>query len=84
MARKNKAVAEEIKEEINTEPVNESADTIPCVKAETKEEPKPEKADPLEERVKALEVIVKNFAERIAKLEKNAPKRLTSADFCGM
>ena len=53
---------------------------------EIKEEPvtKPEAENALEERVKCLETIVKNYAERIAKLEANAPKRLTSADFVGM
>jgi hypothetical protein len=45
---------------------------------------KPESENALEERVKCLETIVKNYAERIAKLEANAPKRLTSADFVGM
>lgn len=45
---------------------------------------KPEAENALEERVKILETIVENFAKRIAKLEANAPKRLTSADFVGM
>lgn len=45
---------------------------------------KHEAENELEERVKCLETIIKNFAERIAKLEANAPKRLTSADFVGM
>lgn len=56
------------------------------INEELKEEPvtKPEAETALEERVKCLETIVKNFAERISKLEANAPKRLTSADFCGM
>lgn len=56
------------------------------ISEEIKEESvtKPEAENALEERVKCLETIVKNFAERIAKLEANAPKRLTSADFVGM
>ena len=56
------------------------------ISEELKEEPvtKPEAEAALEERVKCLETIVKNYAERIAKLEANAPKRLTSADFVGM
>ena len=52
------------------------------IKEESVENPEAEIA--LEERVKCLETIVANFAERIAKLEANAPKRLTSADFVGM
>ena len=56
------------------------------ISEEIKEESveKTEAENALEERVKCLETIVKNFAERIAKLEANAPKRLTSADFVGM
>ena len=40
--------------------------------------------DELVERISRLESIVREQGDRIAKLEKNAPKRLTSADFCGM
>ena len=56
------------------------------ISEELKEETiaKPEAETALEERVKSLETIVKNYAGRIAKLEANAPKRLTSADFVGM
>jgi hypothetical protein len=40
--------------------------------------------DELVERISRLESIVREQGDKIAKLEKNAPKRLTSADFCGM
>ena len=69
MARKSsKTIAEELKEE----PVAEA----PASNGNAYDE--------LLERVSRLESIVREQGETIAKLEKNAPKRLTSADFCGM
>jgi hypothetical protein len=82
MARKTKAqnAAEETKEE--AVPVETPVETL---KEEAVAEPAemPEE-DPTIRRIAALETIVENLAKRITKLEANAPKRLTSADFCGM
>jgi len=80
MARKSKAqteAAEELKvEEAMPETIHVS---------EPKEEHKEgNRTDELEAIVKELSSLVNELKERIAVLEKNAPKRLTSADFCGM
>ena len=83
MAKKTKqTAAEETKEEAVAVPVETPVET-------PKEEAVPEPAempeeDPTIKRIAALETIVENLAKRITKLEANAPKRLTSADFCGM
>lgn len=69
MARKTKTIAEELKEE-------SVAVESPAGKGNA--------YDDLVERISRLESIVREQGDRIAKLEKNAPKRLTSADFCGM
>lgn len=84
MAKRTKAqnAAEETKEDAVAVPVETPVET-------PKEDAVPEPAempeeDPTIKRIAALETIVENLAKRIAKLEANAPKRLTSADFCGM
>lgn len=69
MARKARTIAEELKEE----PV---AVESPAGNGNAYDE--------LVERISRLESIVREQGDRIAKLEKNAPRRLTSADFCGM
>ena len=68
MARKAKTIAEELKEESVAEAHASNGNAY----------------DELAERISRLESIVREHGDRIAKLEKNAPKRLTSADFCGM
>ncbi len=70
MARKNsKTISEELKEEsVAVESATGNGNAY----------------DELVERISRLESIVREQGDRIAKLEKNAPKRLTSADFCGM
>lgn len=70
MARKNsKTISEELKEEsVAVEAPTGNGNAY----------------DELVERISRLESIVREQGDRIAKLEKNAPKRLTSADFCGM
>ena len=69
MARKAKTIAEELKEE-------SVAVEAPAGNGNAYDE--------LVERISRLESIVREQGDTIAKLEKNAPKRLTSADFCGM
>ena len=69
MARKAKTIAEELKEE-------SVAVESPAGNGNAYDE--------LVERISRLESIVREQGDTIAKLEKNAPKRLTSADFCGM
>jgi hypothetical protein len=69
MARKAKTIAEELKEE-------SVAAESPAGNSNAYDE--------LVERISRLESIVREQGDKIAKLEKNAPKRLTSADFCGM
>lgn len=70
MARKNsKTISEELKEE-------SVAVESPAGNGNAYDE--------LVERISRLESIVREQGDKIAKLEKNAPKRLTSADFCGM
>lgn len=80
MAKKTKAqnAAEEKKEEAVAVPVETPKEEAVPEPAEMPEE------DPTIKRIAALETIVENLAKRITKLEANAPKRLTSADFCGM
>lgn len=69
MARKAKTIVEELKEEsVAVETTAGNGNAY----------------DDLVERISRLESIVREQGDRIAKLEKNAPKRLTSADFCGM
>lgn len=68
MARKTKTIAEELKEESVAEAPASNGNAY----------------DDLVERISRLESIVREQGDTIAKLEKNAPKRLTSADFCGM
>lgn len=69
MARKAKTIAEELKEEsVAVEAPANNGNAY----------------DEFVERISRLESIVREQGDRIAKLEKNAPKRLTSADFCGM
>lgn len=68
MARKAKTIAEELKEESVAEAPASNGNAY----------------DELVERISRLESIVREQGDRIAKLEKNAPKRLTSADFVGM
>lgn len=68
MARKARTIAEELKEESVAEASASNGNAY----------------DELVERLSRLESIVREQGDTIAKLEKNAPKRLTSADFCGM